>query len=124
MCQKRVNMYIKKIENHVVLSLESHVIWPKISIFYCAFDFLLQQFLKQYNLSHKNPGFQCNIDITNFLVSHTFKIRFHVHDVIGQSTVHMYSYAKRTSPHSSVVRALGLKTRGCGFDSRAGQPNN
>ena len=28
-----------------------------------------------------------------------------------------------TSPHSSVGRALDLKTRGCGFDSRAGQPN-
>ena len=29
-----------------------------------------------------------------------------------------------TSPHSSVVRVLDLKTRGCGFDSWAGQPNN
>ena len=28
------------------------------------------------------------------------------------------------SPHSSVVRALYLKTRGCGFDFRAGHPNN
>ena len=28
------------------------------------------------------------------------------------------------SPHSSVDRALDLKTRGCGFDSLAGQPNN
>ena len=25
---------------------------------------------------------------------------------------------------SSVVRSLDLKTRGCGFDSQAGQPNN
>ena len=29
-----------------------------------------------------------------------------------------------TSPHSSVVRALDLETRGCGFHSRACQPNN
>ena len=42
--------------------------------------------------SHNNPCFQCNIAITNFLVSYTCEIRFH--DVIGQSTVHMYSYAK------------------------------
>ena len=27
-------------------------------------------------------------------------------------------------PHNSVGRALDLKTRGCGFDSGAGQPNN
>ena len=43
-------------------------------------------------LSHNNPCFQYNIAITNFLVSHTLEIRFH--DVIGQSSVHMYSYAK------------------------------
>ena len=30
--------------------------------------------------------------MTNFLMLHTCEIRFH--DVIGQSTVHMYSYAK------------------------------
>ena len=36
--------------------------------------------------------FQCNIAITNFLDAHTCEIRFH--DVIGPSTVHMYSYAK------------------------------
>ena len=35
-------------------------------------------------LSHNNPK--------NFLVSNTCEIRFH--DVIGQSTIHMYSYAK------------------------------
>ena len=29
-----------------------------------------------------------------------------------------------TIPYSSVVRALDLKTRGCGFDSQAGQSNN
>ena len=29
-----------------------------------------------------------------------------------------------TSPHSSVVRVLDFKTRGCGLDSRAGQPNS
>ena len=28
------------------------------------------------------------------------------------------------SPHRSVGRAFDLKTRGCGFYSRAGQPNN
>ena len=59
----------------IVLSHKCHfaVIW----------DFLL---------SHNNPCFQCNIAITNFLVSHTCEIRFH--DVKGQSTVPMYSYAK------------------------------
>ena len=44
------------------------------------------------HLSHNNPCFQCNIAITNFLVSHTCEIRFH--DVIGQSTVRIYCYAK------------------------------
>ena len=43
-------------------------------------------------LSHKKPCFHCNIAITNFLVSNTCEIRFH--DVISQSTVHMYYYAK------------------------------
>ena len=43
-------------------------------------------------LSHNNPCFQCKIAITNFLVSNTCEIRFH--DVICQSTVSMYSYAK------------------------------
>ena len=46
-----------------------------------------------YNFSsHNNPCFQCNIATTNFLVSNTCEIRFH--DVICQSTVPMYSYAK------------------------------
>ena len=44
------------------------------------------------NLSHNNPCFQCNTAITNFLVSNTCEIRFH--DVIGQSTVPMYSSTK------------------------------
>ena len=43
-------------------------------------------------LSHNKPCFQCHTTITNFLVSNTCEIRFH--DVIGQSTVPMYSYAK------------------------------
>ena len=43
-------------------------------------------------LSHKKPCFQCNIAITNFLFCNTCEIRFH--DVIGQSTVPMHSYAK------------------------------
>ena len=46
------------------------------------------------HLSHKNPCFQSNIAITNFLVSNTREIRFH--DVIGQSTVHMYAYTKNS----------------------------
>ena len=44
------------------------------------------------HLSHNNACFPCNIAITNFLVSHTYEIRFH--DVIGRSNVHMYTYAK------------------------------
>ena len=43
------------------------------------------------DLSHNNRCFQCNIAIMNFHVSHTCEIRFH--DVRGQSTVYMYSYA-------------------------------
>ena len=38
-------------------------------------------------LSHNNPCFQCNTAITNFLVSHACKIRFH--DIID-CTVHMF----------------------------------
>ena len=47
-------------------------------------------------LSHNNPCFSCNIAITNFLVSHTCKIRFH--DVIISQCRYVYittsSYAK------------------------------
>ena len=43
-------------------------------------------------LSYNNPCFQCNAAITKFVISNTCEIRFH--DVIGQSTVPMYSYAK------------------------------
>ena len=43
-------------------------------------------------LPHSNTCFQCDIAVTNFLGSHTCKIRFH--DVIYQGIVHMYSYAK------------------------------
>ena len=48
-------------------------------------------YLRQH-LSHKNSCFQCNIAITNFLVSNMCEIRFN--DIIGQSTVPMYSYAR------------------------------
>ena len=47
---------------------------------------------RYFYLSHNNPCFQCDITVTNFLVLHAYEIRFH--DAIGQSTVHMYSYAK------------------------------
>ena len=46
-------------------------------------------------LSHNNSCFQCNMAIKNFLVSHTCEIKFH--DVIGQITVHMYSYVKNSN---------------------------
>ena len=52
----------------------------------------LKGFVREFLLSHNNPCFQCYLAITNFLVSHTCEIRFY--DVIGQNTVHMYSYAK------------------------------
>ena len=48
--------------------------------------------LKTFILSHYNPFFQSNIAIMNFLVSYMCQIRFN--NVIGQSTVPMYSYAK------------------------------
>ena len=47
-------------------------------------------------LSHNNPCFRCNLAINIVLVSHTFEIRFH--DVIGRSTVTMYSNAKILEP--------------------------
>ena len=47
---------------------------------------------KTVHLSHNNPCFQCKIAITKCLVSNMCEIRFH--DVIGQSTVPMYSSAK------------------------------
>ena len=44
-------------------------------------------------LSHNHPCFKFNAAmITNFLVSQTCEVRFH--EVMGQSTVHMYSNAK------------------------------
>ena len=43
-------------------------------------------------LSHNDSCFQCNLAVTNFLVSNTYEIRFH--DVTGQITEHMYSYTK------------------------------
>ena len=43
-------------------------------------------------LSHNNPCFQGNTAIRNFVISNTCEIRFH--DVIGQITTPMYSYAK------------------------------
>ena len=45
-----------------------------------------------WNAKFKILCFPCNIAVTNFLVSNTCEIRFH--DVIGQSTVFMYFYAK------------------------------
>ena len=54
-------------------------------------DSVVALFLTHF-LSHNHFCFQCNIAITNFLVSHTCEIRFH--DVIGESTVPMYSYTK------------------------------
>ena len=33
-------------------------------------------------------------------------------------------FLRYKSPHSSVGRAFDLTTRDCGFDTRAGQPNN
>ena len=61
-----------------------------------TYDRSVDQIRQNLLLSHNNPCFQSNIAITNFLVSHTCVIRFH--DVIGQSTVHMYSYAKNLKP--------------------------
>ena len=46
-------------------------------------------------LSRNNPCFQCNIAVTNFLISNTCEIRFY--DVKGQSTVPMYSSEKKNS---------------------------
>ena len=53
-----------------------------------TFD-IRQLYIRILYLSH---CFQCNTAITNFLISNTCEIRFH--DIIGQSAVPMYSYAK------------------------------
>ena len=42
-----------------------------------------------FYLSHNNPYFPCNVAITNFLVSHTYNIRFH--DVALYRTVRMFT---------------------------------
>ena len=42
-----------------------------------------QKFIQSPFLSHNHPSWQCNIAITNFLVSHTCEIRFH--DVIDRT---------------------------------------
>ena len=65
----------------------------------------------EIHLSHNNPCFQCNIAITNFLVSRTCEIRFN--DIIGQSNVPLYSYAK-----------MFPVTTGCWFESPADQLKN
>ena len=44
--------------------------------------------------------------------------------MLGVEHRHTGPRFKVTSSHSSVITVLDLKTRGCGFDSRAGQPNN
>ena len=60
--------------------------------FFSAFYFIvIIQLFIIFILSHNKPCFLCNTAITNFLVSNTCEIRFH--DVIGQSTVPMYSSA-------------------------------
>ena len=52
--------------------------------------------MENLNLSHNNPCFQCDIAITNFLVSHTCEIRFH--DVIGRTIhVHVYVFLRKNS---------------------------
>ena len=55
-------------------------------------DLKLDQKVCYDDLSHNNACFHCNITITNFLVSHMCELRFD--DIISQSTVPMYSYAK------------------------------
>ena len=68
---------------------QCHVSKPALSIpIYCK----IISKIRAFNLSHNNPSFQCITAITNFLVSDTCEKRFH--DVIGQSTVPMYSSAK------------------------------
>ena len=49
-------------------------------------NFLLMQTEESY-LSNNNPGFTCDIAITNFVVTHTCEIGFH--DVIGR-TIRMF----------------------------------
>ena len=37
---------------------------------------------------------------------------------------HLLLFPQKPAPIAHLVRAFDLKTRGSGFDSRAGQPNN
>ena len=50
--------------------------------------------VKENILSHNDPCFQSNIAVRNLPVSHMCEVKFH--DVIGKSTVHLYSYAKHS----------------------------
>ena len=52
----------------------------------CSFE---NMSYKEFSLSHYNP---CNTAIASFIVSHMCEIR--INDVKGQSTMHIYSYAK------------------------------
>ena len=63
-----------------------------LNISHICFYSIWLEMLHNTFLSHNNPCFQCNIAITIFLVSHTCEIRFN--DVIGRSSVPIYSYAK------------------------------
>ena len=101
-CRTQIKKVLNRSWNAICVKKKN---WGKCKIVYWQFTFIF--FLKQSCnnvklsyirervdniLSHNKPCFQCNKAITNFLVSNTCEIRFH--DVIGQSTVPMYSYAK------------------------------
>ena len=82
---ERVNLF-NVLSDDAILSLSSLKL-----LNFAENNFILAK-LVDFFLSHNKPCFQCNTPITNFLFSNTCEIRFH--DVIGQSTVPMYSYSK------------------------------
>ena len=94
-----------------LLEEEKLLITSNFSFSHSVFTSLVMLMCKNQSLFGKGLKYH---GITCFILteSNTQKVKQDTQDLIY------------TSRHSSMVRALDLKTRGCGFDSWTGQPNN
>ena len=93
-CMNKINQSIY-LFIYLSIYLSTYVIYLYIYLigrYFVRNEVFINRFATDTYLFHNNPCFQCNKAITNFLVFNTCEIRFH--DVIGQGTVPMYSYAK------------------------------
>ena len=80
---------------------------------------LNRRWVRNYIITHRNTGKIC---LYSYPKDNGISF-LHKPPVCSFAMVHtLPPVPAETSPHSSVVRALDLKTRGCGFDSRADQP--